>query len=244
MIDKIFFTIFLFFLFSCSTLEKEKNPELYYNQALINIKNGNLISAKDNLDIIESDYPYSNYTVKAEILNGFINFLNKEYDLVIANTEKFIKLRPANKYVDYMLFLRAEAYYHNRSDYLREQNITQNAEQSFLQLIARFPEKKYTKYVQSKLKSIKGELANYHLDIARSHIIRGEYVPAILKLEAILTNYNNTIYIAETKYRLMKAYYALGIKDQALYYANLLAENNQDNIWYNKITQFKSLYLN
>lgn len=245
MLNKIFFSIIILFLFSCSSKEQQKEAKIYYDEALSEIKKGSFISAKNNLDSLESDFPYSEYTVKAEILAGFINYLNKDYDLAINAAEKFIRLRPANKYVNYMYYLKAEAYFQKRSDYLREQDSSANAKRGFLQLIARFPESKYTAYATEKLAVIANELANYNLDIARTHLKRGEYIPAILRLNTLLASYSDTLYANESRYRLIEAYYALGLTEQAKYEANILAQkSNKQNFWHKKNQIFQNLYLN
>lgn len=244
MIHRIFFTIILLFLFSCSDKTEKKKVEFYYNESLKELKKGNYFSAIDNLEIIESDHPYSNYSVKAEILNAFINYINKDYDLAISAAEKFIKLRPANKYVDYMYFLRAEAYYVSRSDYLREQNSSMSARKSFLQLISRFSKKKYTPYSIEKLTEINNELANYNLDIGRTHLKRGEYIPALKRFENILIEYKKTKYSKEASFRLVETYFALGLIEQAKYHAESLAAQTTESFWQLKSVEFSKLYLN
>lgn len=245
MLIKIFFSIIILFLFSCSSKEQQEEAKIYYDQALYELKKGSFLSAKNNLDSLESDFPYSEYTVRAEILAGFINYLNKDYDLAINAAEKFIRLRPANKYVDYMYYLKAESYFQKRSDYLREQDSSINAQMGFLQLIARFPEKKYTKYARETLASIDNEVANYNLDIARSHLKRGEYIPAIMRLNILLTSYSNTLYVKEARYRLIEAYYTLGLTEQAKYESDILAQqSNEQNFWHKKNQIFKNIHLN
>ncbi len=71
MLNKIFFSIIILFLFSCSSKEQQKEAKIYYDEALSEIKKGSFISAKNNLDSLESDFPYSEYTVKSRNISWF-----------------------------------------------------------------------------------------------------------------------------------------------------------------------------
>lgn len=229
---KIFFAIILLSFFtSCNHKKKEYPVEYWYQTSLDNIKKGNLYSAKESLEKIELEFPYSKYSDKAEILIAFIHYLNKDYEEASVATEKFIKLRPANQYVSYMYFLRAQSYAQQMSDYLRDQTLTQKAKNSFLQLISRFTNQKYHDYAIKSLNNINNTLANYNLDIGRVHQTKEEYVSAIARFNIVINRYYDSIYAPEAYFRLIETYYALGLTKQAQYQSKILHSKFPDNIW-------------
>lgn len=241
---KIFFSIILFtFLISCSSKEKTFPVEHWYKLSLTNLQKGNLYSAKESLEKIETEYPYSKYSDKAEILVGFIHYLSKDYSEASIAAETFIKLRPANQYVSYMYFLRAESYMRQMSDYLRDQTITKKAKNSFSQLISRFSNQKYYIHSIKSINSINETLANYHLDIGRVHQKKEEYISAITRFKIIINKYPGTIYAPEASYRLVETYYALGLIEQAKFQSKILAKSHPKNIWNERNLRFLKQYV-
>ena len=232
MTGKIFFSIILLtFLISCSSVKKDISAKSLYNSSLQNIKKGNLYSAKENLEKIGNDYPYSEYSDKSEVLIGFINYLNKDYEQAAISAETFIKLRPANKYVSYMYFLRAESYFMKRSDFLRGQTMTKKSKNSFVQLVSRFNNSKYHNYAIKSIAKIDNSLAHYHMNIGRTHQKREEYISAIDSFNIVVKKFSNTKFAAEAHFRLVETYFAMGLTNQAVYESKLLKKNHPNSIW-------------
>ncbi len=230
---KIFLFLIIFnLIYSCSAKEKKITAKEYYNLSLKNIKKGNLITATSYLEEIESEYPYSEYIVRAEILIAFLAFVGKKYDEALLSADKFIQLRPVNDYVSYMYLLKAEASYLKRSNFLREQETTENSINSFQQLLYRFPDnKKYGKFANKRIESLKGIYAHYFLDIARKHLFRKEYLPAIKRLNVIIRSLPQSKISIEAKYRLVEAYLAMGLISQAKYESKLLTTKYPKSVW-------------
>ncbi len=242
---KIFFSIILLsFIAACGSKKKpEIDASFHFANAIKNIKAGNLNSAQDALDKIETDFPYSDYSVKAELLIAFIHYLKGDYADSIVAAEKFIKLRPANPEVDYMYFMRAESFFQSRSDFLREQDTSIKAQNNFKQLLTRFPGSKYNGYSNDKLKILAKEIAHYNLQIALTHQNRKEYIPALRRLKFIAANFPDSIYLSETYFRMVEIYYSLGLKEQATAISKQLAEQNKKDFWSKQNQKFIAKYL-
>ncbi len=237
--NKITYLIILIILSSCSSKEKKFNANYHYNKALKNIKSGNFTTAHDNLDIIEIDHTYSKYAVKSEILKIFLYYLQKEYQEAIIESDNFIKLRPANKSIDYVHFIKAESQYKISSDYLREQANSKLAKQYYQLVIKRFADSKYFEESNNKITKINARIANYNLDIGRNNLYGNYYISAILRFQNIISNYNDTIYYDEAIYRMIEALYGLGLKDDALNYDKKI-ENKK---WLIEKEKFINTYL-
>ena len=82
MTRKIFFSIFiLFFLASCGKKEENFPVEHWYDLSINNMKKGNLYSAQEALEKIEIEFPYSNFSDKAEILLGFFRGISTNFNI-------------------------------------------------------------------------------------------------------------------------------------------------------------------
>ena len=228
---KIFFTILFFFLISCSAVEKKETVDELYESALENIQSGNYYTAIELLEKIDADYPYSEFSDRSEMLIAFIKYLKKDYAQSALLAEKFIKLRPGNAYVSYMYFLRAESYLKQRSDYLRDQTMIKESKKYFMQLLARFGENKYSKYSRKAIDLIDDDLANFHLDVGRVNQKRQEYISAINRFNKVIETFPQSKYTAESYFRLVETYYAMGLKEQAQYESQILNQKYPDNIW-------------
>jgi outer membrane protein assembly factor BamD len=237
---KILITL-LIILHACSNKEQKFNANYYYEKALKNIKSGNLSTSLENLEAIEIEHPYSEYAVKSEVLKIFIHYLQKNYAEAIIESDKFIKLRPANKYVQYIYFMKADSQYALRSDFLKEQTNSQLAKELYEQVLLRYPTSSYRAYAIEKISKINAQLANYNLDIGRKHLFNRQYVPALLRFQAIVNNYSETIYSDEANYRIVETLYSLGLKKDSYIYANNIKYKNKN--WLNENIIFTKKYL-
>mgnify|MGYP006423207115 CR=1 FL=1 len=201
---KRLFVIFnLFIILSCSSNPKEdKNADLkLYNKAIDAMSNNRFISAGDYLSELENNHPFSNYIDESEVLLAFIKYINKNYSESYNYTEKFIKLRPANKNVAYMYYLRSLSLNSESSDYLREQSTTRKAQRSFRELIIRFPDTPYAKDATIKLNHITNKLSAHDMALVRFYEIQKLYIAALNIVQRTIAEYPNSPYNAEASFR-------------------------------------------
>ena len=65
--------------------------------------------------------------------------------------------------------------------------------------------------------------------IGRYYFDRRKWIPAINRFRTVIDDYNTTIYTEEALHRLVEIYFTIGLKDEALKYANLLGYNFQSS---------------
>ena len=224
--------ILLIFTISCSSNQDQKpSVEELYNNALKQLKKGNFYTAQDKLDEIESEYPYSEFADKAEILKAFIYYLDTDYEKSLVSTEAFIKLRPANQYTPYMQFLKAQSYLLSSSDFLREQNRSWQALNNFNIITTRYKNSKYYDYSIKKITEINNVIAHYHLNIGRIQQEKQEYIAAIRQFNMVIKTLPKNKFIPESHFRIIESYYAMGLNKQAKYESEQLNKKYPDTIW-------------
>jgi outer membrane protein assembly factor BamD len=227
----IFFNIFI--IFSCSNnLQENKNADLkLFNKAIDAMERNRFNSANDYLSELESNHPFSEYIDESEVLLAFINYLNQNYDETYNYTEKFIKLRPANKNVAYMYYLRSLALNNQSSDYLREQSNTLSAQRSFREIIIRFPASKYAKDSTIKLNYIANKLAAHKMAIVRFYETQKLYISALNIVRETMKEYPNSPYNAEASFREIELLTILELYEIRDHQLKIMLEKHPGSKW-------------
>jgi outer membrane protein assembly factor BamD len=244
---KFILIVLSLFLFSCNAKEEKFTAKIHFDNAIKNFKSKNYFTSLSELEKIESDFPYSSYSVRAEIMSIFIHYLNKDYHDSINASDKFIKLRPANKNIAYIYFIKANSYKKLMADYRKDQSYATESKNNYLKTIARFSDSKYVLNAQKNISLINENIALYYLEISK--VLRDDKNPmgAILSLKHLTKFYPNSNFTAEGYFRLAEIYYSLNLQEQARYELKrlkLFKGDKNDDIWKDKAKIFEGAYLN
>ena len=219
----------------CGTDEKpyvEQPVEELYNQALDDLQTGLYPQAASNFDEVERQHPYSVWATKAQLMAAFAYYQDNEYEDAILAAERFIRLHPGNKDVAYAYYLIAISYYEQISDVGRDQKITQLALSSLESLVRRFPSSEYARDARLKIDLARDHLAGKEMAIGRYYLNQRQYIGAINRFRRVIESYQTTTHVAEALHRLVEAYLALGVTDEAQTAAAVLGHNYPGSEWY------------
>ncbi|CAO5681517.1 MAG: Outer membrane protein assembly factor BamD [Holosporales bacterium] len=183
---------------------------------------------------VEKNHPYSDFAVRAQLLSAYAFYLDNSYEEATEAFGVFIQLHPSHKDVAYAYYMRGMCAYEQIPIVQRDQGSAEEAMKFFNELTSRFPDSKYAKDAQSKIILLKDHLAGKEMDIGRYYMSTYSYVAAINRFKNIIDQYSQTNHVGEALYRLVEAYIALGIKDQAQVYAAILGKNYKNSRWYEK----------
>jgi outer membrane protein assembly factor BamD len=236
-------TICALLLSACSSNDKdvtvkqgsaatEKTAAQLYNDGLKAMKDQSYGAAIVNFENVERQYPYSEYATDAQLLAGKAAYEGKRYDDAIIALDRFIELHPGNDQIDYAYYLQSLCYYEQISDVSRDQQTTKDALSALDTLIKRFPNSPYSRDAQLKRDLTLDHLAGKEMEIGRYYLTRGYANASINRFLTVVRNYQTTTHIPEALYRLVEAYLSLGIEDEALRVASILAHNYPGNKWY------------
>jgi len=70
------------------------------------------------------------------------------------------------------------------------------------------------------------------MEIGRYYIRQGHYLAAINRFKAVVDKYQTTTHVPEALHRMIEAYMALGLKEEATRTAAVLGHNFPGNEWY------------
>lgn len=203
-----------------------------YNSAMISLQEGDYTEAATRFDEVERQHPYSNWAVKAQLMAAYSHYQNNAYDDAIIALDRFIQLHPSNPDVAYAYYLKGLSYYEQISDVTRDQKMTELAMNTLNELVVRFPDSKYSRDARIKLDLTRDHLAGKEMEIGRYYLSQRHYLAAINRFKVVIDNYQTTTHVPEALHRLVEAYRALGIDDEARKVAAILGYNFQGSEWY------------
>jgi outer membrane protein assembly factor BamD len=243
-LNNFFIMIILFFFsISCAKEEpiqkselKEKSLELQvlktYNEAMESLESGDVLYAAKKFNEVEILFPQSQSAPKAALMASYAYYSQDYLGDAISELQRFIKIYPNYKDIDYAYYLMAICFYEQIVDETKDLQSIQKAKESFIIVATKFPNTEYALDSEFKLDLINDVLASKEMYIGRYYFDKQKWIPAINRFRTVIDDYQRTIYTEEALHRLVEIYYILGLSDEAKKYANLLGYNYQSSKWY------------
>ena len=203
-----------------------------YNQAMDQLLDENYQQAAQTFDEVERQHPYSTWASKAQLMAGYAHYLNDNYTQAVNALDRFIELHPGNRDIAYAYYLKALSYYEQIADVRRDQEMTRQARSALQEVVNRFPDTKYARDARLKLDLTEDHLAGAEMVVGRYYLDRGHYLAAIKRFRQVIEDHQTTTHVPEALHRLVEAYMALGVVDEAQATAAVLGHNYPGSDWY------------
>ncbi len=210
----------------------EQPVEQLYNHALNELYLKNYEDSARLFDEVERQHPYSAWASKAQLMAAFAQYQDSKYDDAINTLDRLIQLHPGHKDIAYAYYLRGISYYEQISDVERDQRMTRRALANLDEVSRRFPDSKYARDSRFKMDLTRDQLAGKHMSIGRFYLSGGEYLAAINRFRIVIKNFQTTTHVPEALHRLVEAYLAIGVVDEAQANAAVLGYNYPGSEWY------------
>lgn len=221
---------------ACGTTDEvayEEQPvDTLYNDAMNSLESGEAGKAADLFDEVERQHPYSPWATKAQLLSAYSYYEANQYEDAVAALDRYIRLHPANPDVPYAYYLKGLSYYERISDVGRDQKMSKEAQQVFQELVSRYPESRYSRDATLKLDLIRDHLAGKEMNVGRFYLNQDYYLAAINRFRTVVEQYQTTTHVPEALHRLVEAYTALGMEEEARRTAAILGYNYPGSEWY------------
>ncbi len=238
-----FCSIFIFFT-SCSKEEvktsiiKEKSLDLQvlevYKEGMESLEAGDIFFAAKKFNEAETLFPQSEWAPKSSLMAAYAYYTQDYYLDTISVLERFLRVYPKHKNLDYAYYLLALSYYEQIVDEKKDLQSILKAKEYFSIITKNFPNTEYAIDSEFKIDLINDVLAAKEMYIGRYYFQKKKWIPAINRFRTIVDDYETTIYTEEALHRLVEVYYTLGLTEEAKKYAKLLGYNYQSSIWYEK----------
>ena len=243
----------IFLLASCSKevkreiVIKEKSLDLQvievYNEGLKALEEGDVLFAAKKFNEAEILYPQSDWAPNSALMAAYAYYTQDYYADVTAEIERFIRVYPKHKNLDYAYYLLAITYYEQIVDEKKDLQSILNAKNTFEIIINKFPNTEYALDAKFKMNLIDDILASKEIYVGRYYFNKKKWIPAINRFKTIIDDYETTIYVEEALHRLVEINYIIGLKNEAEKYANLLGYNYQSSMWYQRsYSVFNDMY--
>ena len=239
--NKFFIIFLLFSLISCSNKEKiseikeqdiQKQMIALFDEGYDEFLNGDTLYAAKKFNEAELIFPQSEWAPVAALMTAYVYYSDDYYRDAIFELERFLKVYPKHKDIDYAYFLLAMCYYENIVDEKRDLDPLIKSRDTFQYIIKNFPSTDFATDAKFKIDLINDRLAGKEMYIARHYLKSKKWIPAINRFKNVLENYQTTIYVEEALHRLVETYYILGLEEESKKYAKLLGYNYKSSNWY------------
>jgi len=242
-----FFKFFCFLIFISITIsctkekvkksvinEKNLDAQVYeaYQKGMDSLEVGDVLFAAKKFNEAEILFPQSEWAPKSALMAAYSYYTQDYYKDAIAELERFIRVYPYYKDLDYAYYLLAISHYEQIVDEKKDLQYIIDAKKNFSLLIKDYPNTEYALDAEFKLDLINDILASKEMYLGRYYLQKKKWIPAINRFRTIIDEYDTTIYTEEALHRLVEVYYIIGLKDEAEKYAKLLSYNYQSSKWY------------
>lgn len=209
----------------------ERPANILYDEALELALGGNGEKAAPKFEEVERQHPYSDLAVRAQIMAAWSFYIDNNYPQAIASLDRFIELNPADDMVEYAFYLRALSYYEQIVDVERDAEMTQLALNAFEDMLLRYPDGLYSKDSRLKADLARSHLAGKEMAVGRFYIESGHYGAALRRFERVVRDYQTSNQVPEALYRMVEAYLALGLVEEADRVGSVAVFNYPESFW-------------
>ena len=227
------------FLSACSSRDDdvpELGPvppvEVLYNNGVDALNQQRFVTATEQFNQVEQNYPYSPWAVNAQLMQAYALYLQTRYTDALGTIDRFIQLHPAHRDIPYAYYLRALCYYEQIADVQREQRGTEQAMNALQEVINRFPDTAYARDARLKIDLCRDHMAGAEMSIGRWYQEQNQLQAAVGRFQRVVDDYQTTNHVPEALHRLTEIYLKLGLREQAKRAAAVLGYNFPGSEWY------------
>lgn len=213
-------------------LDPDVPPEMVYDRGLAHLHNRDFEKAGKTFADLDKRFPFSQWQRKALLMATFSQYQDGKYDDAIGSAQRYISLFPNTADTPYVYYMEAMSYYNLIPDVTRDQERAQKAFELFKQVVEKFPKSEYAEDSRYKMQVALDQLAGKDMEVGRYYLHERNFTAAINRFREVLAKYQTTRHSEEALLRLVEAYLALGIVNEAQTAAAVLGHNFPDSPWY------------
>lgn len=210
-----------------------------YTSAQRSLRSGNYSIAIEQLELLESRFPFGRYAQQAQLELIYAYFRSGQPEAARASADRFIRLHPQHANADYAYYLKAMVSFQEDKNFLEvilpinpaHRDITRSREafDFFDDLINQFPDSKYAPDAKQRMVYLRNLMAEHELEVARYYIKRGAFVAAANRGRNVFEHYQTTPAIPDALALMVEAYLSLEMPDLANESLLVLQKNFPDH---------------
>jgi outer membrane protein assembly factor BamD len=207
----------------------------FYEVIQKDLKGGFWLTAIENLEALEAQYPFGDYAEQAQLELIYARYKSGEFETAIAAADRFIRLHPQHPNVDYAYYLKGLSSFSQSKGFFdqllptdetkRDPGAARNSFSSFNELLSRFPESPYAPDARKRMIYLRNILARHEIHAANYYFFRGAYLAAANRGRYVVENFQKTPAVPDGLAVMAQAYHLMQMNDLANDAAALLAAN-------------------
>ena len=181
---------------------------------------------------VERLYPYSEWAKRSVVMQAYAEHKRRNYEEARAAAQRYLDLYPGDEDAAWAQYILAISYYDQIDEVGRDQGLTFQALQALRVVIEQYPDSEYAKSAMLKFDLAFDHLAAKEMEIGRYYLRSGQYAAAINRFRVVVENFQTSTQTPEALHRLVEAYLALGLTDDAQTAGAILGHNFKGSAFY------------
>lgn len=186
-----------------------------YQEGALKMADSNYDEALRYFQVLESRFPHGKYATQAQLEIIYAHYKKEDPVSTIAASDRFIKLHPNHKNVDYAYYLKGLATFNERGAFEkltrqhindRDPNALKLSFAALKELVERYPKSRYVKDATQRMAYIANTLAQHEMHVARYYMNRKAYLAAANRAKYVLEYFPKTSAVEEALVTLISAY--------------------------------------
>jgi len=170
----------------------QAGPEALAIEGLDEFTHGEYTSALKIFREIQERFPFSSYSLMAELKAADCHYHLGHYSEAISAYEDFAKNHPTNEAIPYIYFQIGMCHFNKMDTIDRDPGSATDAEAAFNKLIRLYPASPYTEEAKAKIKAARDFLASHEIYVARFYMKTEKMEQSMARLQYVLDNYPDT----------------------------------------------------
>jgi outer membrane protein assembly factor BamD len=193
-----------------------------YEEGALQMSDKNYDEALRYFQVLESRFPHGKYATQAQLEIIYAHYKKEDPVSTIAAADRFIKLHPNHRNVDYAYYLKGLATFNERGVFekLTKQQINDRDPKALKlsfaalkELIERYPKSRYVKDAKLRMVYIVDTLAQHEMHVARYYMNRKAYLAALNRAKYVLEYYPKSTAVEEALMVMVSAYDYMDLVD-------------------------------
>ncbi len=213
----------------CGTFKGEVDPtagwsaDRLYKDARQEVSDANWSGARTRLEQIEARYPFGGYAQQALIDLAYVNWKDEEPEQALATIDRFQQQYPNHPGTDYMLYLKGLITFTPPSANFagltrqdpseRDPKGLRESYESFNELIARYPDSRYTADAKKRVVWLVDTIAQNEVHVAQYYYERGAYLAAANRAQTVITDFKGVPSSEKALYLMYLSYDKLNLPE-------------------------------
>ena len=167
----------------------EKTAQELVNDGMEAFNHQQYRTAVDAFQKLKDWYPFSKYTILAELKIADSHYYMEEYGAAAVAYESFENLHPRNDAIPYVIFQLGMSYIHQMESIDRDQVAAKKAIEIFSRLKKSYPDSKYASQAYACIREATKNLAGHEFYIGEFYFKNNHYKAAVIRFKSVVADF-------------------------------------------------------